>query len=399
MWQRIKNLYHLGIAIIANAWFKFPSKKLTVIGVTGTDGKTTSTSLIYYILYSAGFNVSMISSVGAIIGGKNYDVGFHVTTPSSFAIQRFIKKAVDSGSKFLVLETTSHALDQYRVFGIKFDVGVLTNVTHEHLDYHKTYENYAKAKAKLLKMSRIAVVNKDDKSFPLLNSKFKIQNFKIRTYGMSSGSDINPKTFPFKSNLIGEFNKYNILAAVAACKTLGIEDNQIRRGIESFEPPKGREDIVYEKDFTVMIDFAHTPNAIDQILKSVRTFAKGKIIHVFGSAGARDTTKRPLMGEMSSKYADIIILTAEDPRKESVEKINHDIESGIKNNELRIKNRTLIKIEDRRKAIESAIKIARKGDLVLITGKSHEKSMNYGQGEEPWDEYGVVRDALRLRSE
>ena len=399
MWQRIKNLYHLGIAIIANAWFKFPSKKLTVIGVTGTDGKTTSTSLIYYILYSAGFNVSMISSVGAIIGGKNYDVGFHVTTPSSFAIQRFIKKAVDSGSKFLVLETTSHALDQYRVFGIKFDVGVLTNVTHEHLDYHKTYENYAKAKAKLLKMSRIAVVNKDDKSFPLLNSKFKIQNSKIRTYGMSSGSDINPKTFPFKSNLIGEFNKYNILAAVAACKTLGIEDNQIRRGIESFEPPKGREDIVYEKDFTVMIDFAHTPNAIDQILKSVRTFAKGKIIHVFGSAGARDTTKRPLMGEMSSKYADIIILTAEDPRKESVEKINHDIESGIKNNELRIKNRTLIKIEDRRKAIESAIKIARKGDLVLITGKSHEKSMNYGQGEEPWDEYGVVRDALRLRSE
>jgi len=399
MWQRIKNLYHLGIAIIANAWFKFPSKKLTVIGVTGTDGKTTSTSLIYYILYSAGFNVSMISSVGAIIGGKNYDVGFHVTTPSSFAIQRFIKKAVDSGSKFLVLETTSHALDQYRVFGIKFDVGVLTNVTHEHLDYHKTYENYAKAKAKLLKMSRIAVVNKDDKSFPLLNSKFKIQNSKIRTYGMSSGSDINPKTFPFKSNLIGEFNKYNILAAVAACKTLGIEDNQIRRGIESFEPPKGREDIVYEKVFTVMIDFAHTPNAIDQILKSVRTFAKGKIIHVFGSAGARDTTKRSLMGEMSSKYADIIILTAEDPRKESVEKINHDIESGIKNNELRIKNRTLIKIEDRRKAIESAIKIARKGDLVLITGKSHEKSMNYGQGEEPWDEYGVVRDALRLRSE
>ena len=399
MWQRIKNLYHLGIAIIANAWFKFPSKKLTVIGVTGTDGKTTSTSLIYYILYSAGFNVSMISSVGAIIGGKNYDVGFHVTTPSSFAIQRFIKKAVDSGSKFLVLETTSHALDQYRVFGIKFDVGVLTNVTHEHLDYHKTYENYAKAKAKLLKMSRIAVVNKDDKSFPLLNSKFKIQNSKIRTYGMSSGSDINPKTFPFKSNLIGEFNKYNILAAVAACKTLGIEDNQIRRGIESFEPPKGREDIVYEKVFTVMIDFAHTPNAIDQILKSVRTFAKGKIIHVFGSAGARDTTKRSLMGEMSSKYADIIILTAEDPRKESVEKINHDIESGIKNNKLRIKNRTLIKIEDRRKAIESAIKIARKGDLVLITGKSHEKSMNYGQGEEPWDEYGVVRDALRLRSE
>ncbi|OGH24818.1 MAG: hypothetical protein A3B47_00130 [Candidatus Levybacteria bacterium RIFCSPLOWO2_01_FULL_39_24] len=409
MWQRTKNLYHLGIAIISNAWFKFPSRKLTIIGVTGTDGKTTTTSLIYHVLHTAGLNTSMVSSIGAVINGKNFDVGFHVTTPSSFALQRFLQKASkespSSGAtprNFLVLETTSHALDQYRVFGIKFAVGVLTNVTHEHLDYHKTYENYVKTKAKLLKMSRIAVVNKDDQSYRLINSKFEIRNSKLVTYGLGKDSDINPKTFPFKTNLIGDYNKYNILAAISACRALGVKDEAIRKGIESFVAPLGRGDIVYptaalgQADFTVMIDFAHTPNAIDQVLKSVRPIVEGKIIHVFGSAGARDVTKRPLMGEMSSKYADIIILTAEDPRKENVEKIMNGIAGGIQNSELRIKNGTLFKIPDRKEAIKTGIKLAKKGDFVIITGKSHERSMNYGHGEVAWDEYGVVRRVLRI---
>ncbi len=403
MWKKIKNIYHLGIAILANVFYSFPSQKLRIIGVTGTDGKTTTANLIYHILNSAGFNASMVTSVGAVIGGKSYDVGFHITTPSSFAIQRFIKKAVDSGSKFLVLETTSHALDQYRVFGVKYEAGVLTNVTHEHLDYHKTYENYVKTKAKLLKMSKTAIVNKDDGSYKLI-SNFKFLISKLRTYGMDKNADINPKTFPFKTNLIGEFNKYNVLAAISACKALGISEKAIRKGIESFVPPKGREDIIYpsagseQADFTVMIDFAHTPNAIEQILKSIRPDVKGKIIHLFGSAGARDVTKRPLMGELSSKYADIVILTAEDPRSEKVSAIMDDITSGIQNSEVRIKNGTLYRVEDRKKAIETAIKMAKKGDFVLLTGKSHEKSMNYGYGEEPWDEYEVAKEALRLRS-
>lgn len=392
MWQKTKNLYHLGMAIIANAWFKFPSRKLIVIGVTGTDGKTTTVSLIYHILHTAGFNTSMVSSVGAIIGGKTYDLAFHVTTPSPFSLQSFLDKAVMDGKasnpNYLVLETTSHALDQYRVFGIKFDVGVLTNVTHEHLDYHKTYKNYVKTKAKLLKMSKTAIANIDDGSYELISSLKSVAP-KLITYGMNENADINPKVFPFKTNLIGEFNKYNILAAIAACRTLGVEDEKIRKGIESFVPPIGREEIVYKKDFTVMIDFAHTPNAIENILKCVRPMIKGKIIHVFGSAGARDITKRPLMGEMSSKYADTIILTAEDPRKESVEKIIVQIKSGIN------KKVKVLKIEDREKAIETAIAIAKKDDLVLVTGKSHEKSMNYGQGEVAWDEYKVVKDALK----
>ncbi len=415
--------------ILANIFYGFPSRELKVIGVTGTDGKTTTVSLIYHILHTAGFNTSMVSSVGAIIGGKDYDIGFHVTTPSSFAIQGFIKKAVDSSrgpvrsnpsilrqgfgmaqpanaalpleaskrsgvgspsssaTPFLVLETTSHALDQYRVFGIKYAVGVLTNVTHEHLDYHKTYENYVKTKARLLKMSKIAITNRDDDSYKLI-SNFKFLSSKLLTYGMNADADINPKTFPFKTSLFGEFNKYNVLAAVSVCKTLGISDVEIRKGIKTFTPPKGREDVVYKKDFTVMIDFAHTPNAINQILKSIRPAVIGKIIHVFGSAGARDVTKRPLMGEMSSKYADGIILTAEDPRKESVEKIMVQIESGIN------KKAKVLKITDRKEAIAQAIGMARKGDVILITGKSHEKSMNYGQSEVAWDEYKVVREAL-----
>jgi len=397
MWQEIKNIYHLGIAILANLFYGFPSRKLRVVGVTGTDGKTTTTSLIYRILNTAGLNASMVTSVGAVIDGKKYDVGFHVTTPSPFAVQRFIKKAVDSGSKFLVLETTSHALDQYRVFGTRFEIGVLTNVTHEHLDYHKTYENYVKTKAKLLKMSKIAIVNKDDESYALLNSKFRIQNSKLRTYGMREDADINPQAFPFKTNLIGEFNKYNILAAISVCKALGIPEDAIRKGIENFVAPFGREEIIYNKDFTVMIDFAHTPNAFDQILKSVRPMVKGKLIHVFGSAGLRDISKRPIMGKISSQYSDVIILTSEDPRSEKISKIMNDIFSGIQNSKFKIQN--LLRIEDRQKAIETAIKMAKKGDFVIMTGKSHEKSMNYGHGEVPWDEFASAKDALKKRYE
>ncbi|MBI2613628.1 MAG: UDP-N-acetylmuramoyl-L-alanyl-D-glutamate--2,6-diaminopimelate ligase [Candidatus Levybacteria bacterium] len=400
MWQDIKNIYHLGIAVLANIFYGFSSQKIKVIGVTGTDGKTTTASLIYHILNTAGFKTSMVTSVGAVISGKKYDVGFHVTTPSSFAIQKFFKKALDTGSKFLVLETTSHALDQFRVFGISYEVGVLTNVTHEHLDYHKTYENYVKTKAKLLEMSKIAIVNRDDSSYKLIfNFKFLIS--KLVTYGMGKNSNINPKTFPFETSMIGEFNVYNSLAAIAVCMQLGIKNEDIRKGIESFVMPLGREDIIFKKDFTVMIDFAHTPNAFEQILKSIKPEVKGRLIHVFGSAGARDATKRPLMGKMSSKYADIIVLTAEDPRSEKIEKINSEIKSGIphfakaswgKQNSVQ-----LVEIPDRKEAIKTAIDMAKKGDFVIITGKSHEKSMNYGHGEVAWDEYKAVKAALELR--
>ena len=192
---------------------------------------------------------------------------------------------------------------------------------------------------------------------------------------------------------MGDFNKYNILAAVAVCKSLGIKEEVIRKAIETFELPLGRFDVVYDKDFTVIIDFAHTPNAFEQVLSTARGLFKERIIHVFGSAGQRDPIKRPFMGEISSKYADIVIITAEDPRNEGVDKIIGEIELGIKN-----KNSSVIRIPDRSEAIEAAIQMAQEGDLVLITGKAHEKSINYGQGEQKWSEYDAVKQALNSRA-
>ncbi len=400
MWQTIKNIYHLLIAFLANLFFGFPSKNLIVIGVTGTDGKTTTASLIHHILKSSGLNSSIISSIGAQINGKKYPLPFHVTTPPPFALQKFIKKAQGLKTKnYLVLEVTSHSLDQFRVFGINFEIGVITNVTSEHLDYHKTYENYIKAKTKLLGMSKIAVLNEDDESFAIIKRELnKIMSKKPRiiTYGLKKTSDINPIDFKFKSKLIGDFNQSNILAGIAVCINLGIKKEKIIDAVGAFNPPLGRQDVVYDKNFTVMIDFAHTQNSFTEILSVLRKKVKGRIIHVFGAAGQRDADKRPEMGRISSKYADIVIITAEDPRSERVEKITDEIVAGIDNRENRIKNKTLLKISDRQKAITEAIKMARKDDLVILTGKSHEKSMNYGLGEEPWDEYEVARKALRV---
>jgi UDP-N-acetylmuramoyl-L-alanyl-D-glutamate--2,6-diaminopimelate ligase len=397
MWQKIKNIYHLQMAVLANLRYNFPSKKLTVIGVTGTDGKTTTVALVYHILKEAGLNSSMISTVGAIINNKEYDVGFHVTTPSPFALQRFLSKALikRNGEKlYMVLETTSHSLDQHRTFGINYDIGILTNITHEHLDYHKTYENYVKAKIKLLQKSKVAVINIDHKdSYEIVKKLLSNYKGKIITYGKNKNADVNPIKFPFKTNMIGDFSIYNCLAAIAAVKYLGVKDSSIRKAILSFKTPMGREEIVYKNKFSVMIDFAHTPNAFVNILSAVKPQIKGRIIHVFGAAGLRDGSKRPVMGKNSSQYSDVIILTSEDPRTESVNQINQEIKSGI-NKKLQI-----IEIPDRKEAIAEAIKMAREDDLVLVTGKSHEKSMNYGHGEKPWDEYGAIKEALEIKHE
>lgn len=395
MWQKIKNIYHLIVAAFANIIFLFPSRGMKVIGVTGTDGKTTTVNLIYHILKTAGYKVSMISSINAVIEGKAYDTEFHRTTPTSFSLQGFFRKARNKKSKYFVLEVTSHAIDQNRIMGIPIKVAVLTNVTNEHLDYHKTYDNYLKTKVKLLEKAKICVVNSDDSSYMFL-SDVKSQKTQENwiTYGLSEGSDYNKNTFNIKdNNLLGEFNQYNVLASVAACKALGLEDQVIKKALKTFHMPIGRADYVYQEDFSVMIDFAHTSNASEQILKTVRPIVKGSLIHVFGSAGERDVFKRPFLGEISSQYSDILILTAEDPRTEDVNTIIAEIEVGVKREKCEV-----IRIPDRREAIQAAIQMAKKGDLVLITGKSQEGSMNYGQGEEPWDEYKMVEEALKIRN-
>jgi len=362
---------------------------MTVIGVTGTDGKTTTASLLYHILRGSGKSAAIISTVSAIINGKEFDTGFHVSTPGPFDLQKYIKQAKDAGVSYLILEVTSHAIDQHRIYGIPFAIAVLTNVTHEHMDYHKTYEHYAKTKLSLLQMAKVAIVNRDDESYTLLSDTKK-----WKSYGLGENANVNPKVFPFKTELVGEFNRYNILAAISVAKELGLPDEAIRKAIADFKPPVGRMDTVYDKDFRVMVDFAHTPNALEQLLKTVREGKKEgeRIIHVFGSAGGRDRTKRPKMGAVSAKYSDLIFLTAEDPRNELLDEILDQIEDGMKEKVVSVE-----RIADRQEAITKAISVAKKGDTVIITGKGHEQSMNMGQGEEPWSDYEAVAKALKLR--
>ncbi|MEK7129883.1 MAG: UDP-N-acetylmuramyl-tripeptide synthetase, partial [Patescibacteria group bacterium] len=308
MVRSLKGLYHLLVAMAAVLWFRFPSRRLTVIGVTGTDGKTTTTTLIYEILKKAGYTCSMISSVHAQIAGTSYDTGFHVTTPSAFWVQKYLREAVDHGDTHMVLEVTSHALAQHRVFGVRFAVGVLTNVTHEHLDWHKTFGEYLKTKLSLLRRSRVAVINRDEAE--VYNKIItKLRRKKLVTYGIRRDANVTPKTHPFKTLLPGEFNRYNCLAALAVGNVLGIPHRTAQAAIAQFPGVPGRMEVIVGKPFTVIVDFAHTPNAIDRVLKTCRTMTKKHLIHVFGSAGLRDRTKRPLMGKASSRYADMIVLT------------------------------------------------------------------------------------------
>ncbi len=411
MWQQTKNIYHFQQAIIANIINGFPSRGMKIIGVTGTDGKTTTANLIYHILHEAGEKAAVISTVGAVIDGEKFDLAFHVTTPGRFAVQAYLKKAKKVGVKYIVLEVTSHALDQYRVQGIHIDIGVVTNITREHLDYHKTYEKYVKAKARLLKKAKIAIMNKDDHSYLLLKKKemHKYHN-KIVTYGLKKDSDINPHRFPFETKLLGTFNKYNCLAAIAVLQQLHVSDTAIRKGLMSFKPPFGRQEIIYNKDFMVINDFAHTPNSFSVILPEAKRLAKNRLIHVFGSAGKRDVYKRPEMGKFSAKYADIIVLTSEDPRDEPIEVINNNIMAGIKGFTVISDIRSLdvhfsmekgkkyvFVVPDRKQAVNFAISLAKRGDVVILTGKGHEKSINYGKGEEPWDETAAAKEAITLR--
>lgn len=404
MLRKLKNIAHLFEAVLANLFYGFPARKLTVIGVTGTDGKTTTASLIHHILSSNGHKTSMITTVGAKIIDTDYDTGFHTTTPSAFSLQKYIKKAVNAKSEYLILETTSHALDQNRTFGIPFSIGVLTNVTHEHLDYHKTYENYLKTKIKLLKKSKIGILNMDDGSYS--KAQQLLLGKKTISYSKESiSANFNESLFEQSKDLLDDVNASNYLAAFSVCKALGVGTKEILSSFATFKLPVGRQEVVYDKNFKVIIDFAHTPGAFEKILFDVKKSTKGRLVHVFGAAGKRDSTKRKLMGKISSQYSDLIILTAEDPRGESVIKINGEIEKGINKKFIRINSgviptkqshlNLLFDIPDRKEAIEFAILSAKKGDTVLITGKGHEKSMNLGKGEIPWSDHEAVKNALK----
>ncbi len=387
-------LEHFPAAFLANIVYGFPSRKISVIGVTGTDGKTTTSNMIYQILEDAGKSVALVSTINAKIGGEEIDTGFHVTSPHSFMVQEFIKKAVDRGCEYIVLEVTSHSLDQGRFWGVKFKIGVITNITHEHLDYHKTMNNYLEAKAKLLRGVEVAVLNHDDANFKKL-LKFT-RGKKVFTFGNDKRADFYPGKYPLKLKVLGDYNVSNAMAAIAAASSLGIDARIAIKSLEDFRGLSGRmEEIKNNLGFKIFIDFAHTPNGLEQALSALRGRDRGKLIAVFGCAGARDVEKRPMMGAVASRLADIVVLTDEDPRFEDPQKIITQIVAGMESRKM-VNNKTLFIESDRTKAIALAIKLAGKGDVVGIFGKGHEKSMSYRGVEKPWSDQEAARKACLL---
>lgn len=346
-----------------------------MIGVTGTDGKTTTTNMIYQILKNAGKKVSMVSTINA--------PGLHVTSPDPFTIQKFAREALEHGDEFLVLEVTSHALDQYRFWGIKFDVGVITNITHEHLDYHKTFENYKNTKLKLIKDSKFAVVNQG-----ILGVRRK-----VITFGLNKG-DFNQKQVKLNLKIPGDYNIENALAALAVAFALNISSEVARKSLQGFKGLQGRmQEVKNSRGIKIFIDFAHTPNGLENALKALYSPDRGRLIALIGSEGFRDVGKRAMMGEIAQKLADIVIVTAVDPRGQ-FEKISNQIVEGAVKAGAKI-DRNIFVIEDRQKAIEFAIQNARRGDVVGIFGKGHERSINLdGKKEIPWLEKEAVEKAL-----
>lgn len=447
--QTEDTLYSGGILV--SAMHDFPSTKMQMIGVTGTDGKTTTSNLIYHMLKMSGKKVGLISTLSAqIYDGINEivnDTGFHVTTPEVEEIQKYLSEMVSAGCEYAVVEATSHAFDQERLAGINFNVGVVTNITHEHLDYHKSIERYVLAKSRLFKIDktlpeskyndRVAIINQDDKAWEYLLpyttdwsrigygfndfADYRVVGFEQKNDGNSfvmQKHDSNGNVVSQCNVVTAMYGTYNILnatAAISCLAELGFPVEETSSKLVSFNGLSGR----FEKFSTnnhglVVVDFAHTPRALEEVLKLARSLADGKVVVVFGCAGLRDVEKRYLMGEIAGEMSDVSIVTAEDPRTESLDDISSRIIRGLVDAGAQVypldqiskvesdKVREMLtehfpvylRIDDRRQAISSAIKMAGNGDVVLICGKGHELSMNYGNGEEPWSDQEVVKDVI-----
>jgi UDP-N-acetylmuramoyl-L-alanyl-D-glutamate--2,6-diaminopimelate ligase len=412
------------LSCLAAALQGFPSRKLVMIGVTGTDGKTTTCNIIYSILRAAGISAGLITTVNAVIGDKTRDTGFHVTTPDAVALQELLANMVDAGMTHCIVEVTSHGLVQQRVSACEFDVVVLTNITHEHLDYHGTLESYMNAKFMLFdqnsrtvsktETNKLAVLNQNDnQSYDYIKNKLKtdLVDYGIEVQATVSATNIivNERTtyfdvnigddcFPVETVLVGQYNISNCLAAIASTYNgLAINVNYIQAGIASLNRIPGRmEYINIGQDFEAVVDFAHTPNSLRELLLSVRNITNGRIIVVFGSAGLRDVSKRSWMGSIAAEIADFTVITAEDPRTESLSDIMADIASGCV--EVGgVEGKTFWKLSDRAEAIRFGVGMAERGDIVLACGKAHEQSMCFGSIEYPWDDRMAMNAAIAER--
>lgn len=383
------------------AFFGHPEKKLKIIGVTGTNGKTTTTYLIKQILNMKGERCDLIGTNEIIIGESRRPS--ERTTPESLDLFEMLGQMADGG-KYVVMEVSSHSLELDRVHGITFESAVLTNITQDHLDFHKTMENYAKAKAKLFLNAKNACINEDSDYKDIILDKV---TGNLITYSVEAPSDLRAenlhmsergvifdllhagKKTEMKLGIPGRFSVYNSLAAIAACKSIGISYEDISKGLVLAKPVKGRIEVVHTNTpYTVIIDYAHTPDGLENIISSVRGFAKNRIITVFGCGGNRDAGKRPKMGAIAEKLSDIAVVTSDNPRREDPELIIKDILAGMtKDNH--------IVIPDRREAIKKAMEIAEPADIVILAGKGHESYQEINGVKHDFDERDVVKEILR----
>jgi len=410
----------LALAQLAAAFYGHPARRMVMIGVTGTDGKSTTCNLLYSILRTAGLAAGMITTVNAVIGETVLDTGLHVTTPGAIDVQRYLAQMVSAGLTHCILETTSHGLAQDRVSACDFDLAVVTNITHEHLDYHGSYEAYRDAKARLFRElstsavkpfapPKTAILNLDDSSYTYLADVTDARvlaygsgpNAAVRAQEVRASSDglnfeiVEPRgRFPIASPLLGMYNVSNMLAAWTVSMALGIAPQKSAAGLQAFQGVPGRmERIELGQLFAAIVDFAHTPNALRRALETARQLTDGRVIAVFGSAGLRDRAKRRLMAEVSAELADCTILTAEDPRTESLDGILEEMAAGARAKGGR-EGESFWRIPDRGEALEFAVRMAAPGDLVITCGKGHEQSMCFGEVEYPWDDRTALRAAL-----
>ena len=396
--------YHFSQSVAANIKYRSPSRNLHIIGVTGTNGKTTTCFMIWHMLNQAGIKTGLMTTVAWGVDKLTPELN-HMTTVDAFTLNQRISKIKNQGATYLVLEVTSHALAEYRTHGIKFDIAVFTNLTHDHLDYHKTMENYRAAKGKLFKKAKFSIFNADDSA----TTYYKKLSQKYTTYGIKRGEnrakDIKLSTCGVKysyddinieTRIPGEFNVYNSLAAAVVGKKLGLSKKQIEEGIKSLDSVEGRMNIIDEgQPFTVIVDYAHAPDAIEKVFDSVKNH-KGRVISVHGGAGRRDPSTRSIRGEILAKNSDIVIITEDDSRDEDPEIIASEfIKGAIKGGKKLDKD--LFKELDREKAIKLAIDMAKKGDLVLILGKGHEKTILRADGPHEFEDIKVARKILKSK--
>ncbi len=415
--KKIEPYGHLSEAMVFNTVSGFPGKGLKIIGVTGTNGKTSTSFMVHRMMVEAGYKVGLMTTVAYGVGDDIKPQIQHMTSVPVPELMKRLKWMKSKGAEWLVLETTSHALAQHRVWGIPYSVAVMTNVTHEHLDYHGTFERYRDAKRMLFKLAnrnkkglRAGVINADDPSAKLFESDIanpvrygikggdlRAKNVKLTPSGSTYMAKIGSEQYSIKCNIPGEFNVYNSLAAVGVGRILGLSKQQIEQGIAALQGVEGRMTTIDEgQDFEVIVDFAHTPDSFEKLFKDLRPVVKGKLIVMFGSAGRRDEAKRVVQGGLAGKYCDEVVITEEDDRDIDGMQIMNQIAEGAEA-EGKIRDKNLFLVHDRTEAVEFTLGRAKKGDTVLLLGKGHEKSIERADGEHPYDEISISRALLKTK--